>query len=118
MIFNLIRVPKRSFVFLQQNKKFYICTQTAIRFLQQNTKFYSCTQTVIRFLQRNTKFYSCTETAILFHSEIRNLELYPNCHSFFDYKIRIFLKLFQNSHFLFDKKFKKSKVVSKLPLVS
>ena len=37
-----MHVPKRSFVRLQRNTKFYSCIQTAIRFLQRNTKFYSC----------------------------------------------------------------------------
>ena len=92
--------------FLQRNTKFYSCAQTTIRFLQRNTKFYSCTQTAIRFLQRNTKFYALTafrfftakckilktvpKQPFVFHSKIRNLVMYPNCHSFFEYKTRIF----------------------------
>ena len=38
-IWNFTVVPKRPFVFLQQNTKFYSCTQSAIRFLQRNAKF-------------------------------------------------------------------------------
>ena len=88
-----MRVPKRPFVFSQQNTKFYSCTQTAIRFLQRNTKSYSCTQTAIRF----------------FYSEIRNLELYPNGHLFLVRNTK-FLNFFRNFNLLFDNKLKKLKL--------
>ena len=89
----------RSFVFLQQNTKFYSCTQNGHSFfLQRKTKFYSWTQTFICFLQRNAKFRIVsfllwlwnTKFLKLFRSghlllanKLKNLKLHQNCHSFF-----------------------------------
>ena len=58
-------VPKWSFVFLQQNTKFYSCTQTAIHFFFLFF-FYSEIQNSTVLLKR----------LFVFHSEKRNLELY------------------------------------------
>ena len=58
-------------------------------FLQRDTKFCSCTQTVICFLTAKCKILKTVpKRPFIFHSERRNLELYANYHSLFDYKIR------------------------------
>ena len=54
---NFTVVPKRPFVFLQRNTKFYSCTQVAFRFFYNEMQnFENCTKTAIRFSQRNIKF--------------------------------------------------------------
>ena len=68
-----MRVPKRPFVFLQRNMDFYSCTQFG------HLVFHSEIQNPTVALKQ----------PFVFHSEIRNLELY---HSFFDYKIQNFLR--------------------------
>ena len=82
------------------------CTQDAIRFfiakyeiltvapklpfifLRRDTTFCSCTQTAIRFTAKCKVLKSVPKRPFVFLGEIINLEWYPNCHSFFDYKIR------------------------------
>ena len=104
-------------LFWKSKNNLNACTQDTIRFLQENTKFYRCTQTAIRFLQRNTKFYSCTQTAIHFSQRNKKFRTVPKLPFILWLQNTNFLKLFRNSHFLFDNKLKKSKVASKLPLV-
>ena len=91
-----MRVPKRLFVFLQQNTKFQSCTQTAIRFFTAKyeiLKLYPNGHPIFYDEIRNFKvvpkrplvFYSEIQnyTVVLklpfvFYSDIRNLEFYPN----------------------------------------
>ena len=81
---HVMRVPKRPFVFLQQNTKFYSCLQTAIccytakyETLQLHSSrhlfFYSQIQnfTVVPeqplvIIQPNMKLYNCTQKVICF----------------------------------------------------
>ena len=92
---DIMRVPKRQFVCLQRNTKFYNCTQKTIRFFTAKCKILKLHPNGhFTVLQRNKKilklhpnghsfFYSeiqnsesCTQTAIcIFHNKIRNLTI-------------------------------------------
>ena len=51
-------VPKRPFVILQRNTKFYSCTQTAVRFFATNFKILKLYRNgYFVMLQRNKKFF-------------------------------------------------------------
>ena len=51
----------------------------------------ACSQAAIRFFYSEIRIFTVVpKRPFAFHSEIRNLELYPNCQSFFNYKIRNF----------------------------
>ena len=90
-------VPKRPFVLLKRNTKFYSSIQTVIRFFAAKCKI---VETVLKQL-------------FVFHSEITNLQLFPNCHSIFlNTKYEIFRVLPKGS-FVFWQQIKKSKVACK-----
>ena len=90
-------VPKRPFVLLKRNTKFYSSIQTVIRFFTAKCKI---VETVLK-------------QPFVFHSEITNLQLFPNCHSIFlNTKYEIFRVLPKGS-FVFWQQIKKSKVACK-----
>ena len=70
---NFTVVPKRPFVFLQQNTKFYCCTQTAIRFFTAKYK-------ILQLYPNGNSFFTV---------KYKILQLYPNVHSFFTAKYKI-----------------------------
>ena len=85
-----MRVPKRSFVFF--NAKYEILQ------LHPNGRLF-CSSKIwnfvvppddhLLFLTEKCKILKTgTKRPFVFHSEISNLELNPNCHLFCDYKIR------------------------------
>ena len=116
---NFTVAPKRPFVFLQRNTKFYSCTQTAFRFFYNEMQnFENCTQTAIRFSQKNKKFSNVPKLPfilwlqntkflklfrnghVVFDNKLQNVKLHPNCHSFFDDVIQN-LKSYPNGHSFF-----------------
>ena len=57
LMMKTMRVPKRPVAFLQENTKFYSCTQTAIRFFTAKHKILqTATKRPFMFLQRNIEF--------------------------------------------------------------
>ena len=106
-------LPGRSYAFLQRIRNFTVV-------LKQPFVFYSEMQNSENYTQKRL-FVS--------HTEIRNLELYPDCHSFFDYNVpRLpfilwlqntnFSKFFRNSNLLFDNKLKNLKLHPNCHLLS
>ena len=75
----IMRVPKRPVVFLQENTKFYSCTQTAIRFLERNAKFWNLYPNGHSFFYNETQnFENCNQTAIhVFATKYRILKVVP-----------------------------------------
>ena len=77
----------------------------------------ACTQGTICFFTVKCKILKTVlKQPFVFHSKIRNLVMYPNCHLLFDYKIRNILSCFETVTF-FWQQIKKSNVTSKLLLV-
>ena len=114
-----MRVPKWSFVFLQQNTKFYSCTQTAIHFFF--CFFFTAKYKILQYYSNGSLFFTakngienCTlfdklfrNGHLLFSNKLINLKLHPNFHSFlFDHKIKN-LKSYSNGHLFFDYKQRK-----------
>ena len=118
-----MRVPKRPFVFLQWNRKFYSCTQTAIRFLQPKTKFYSCTQTAICFFYSEIQDFTVAPklSFVLWLQNTKLLKLFrmrvpKRPVVFFTGKYKI-LQLYQNGNLFFTAKCKILKTVPKRPFL-
>ena len=65
VFFMFFKNPKLPFVFLQQNTKFYSCTQTDIRFSQRSTKFRIVPNRSFNLWLRNTKFLKFLRNSIL-----------------------------------------------------
>ena len=76
--------PNGHSFFYSEIRKFTIVPKRPFVFLQRNTKFYSCTQTAIRSFTTKYEIF-----------KLKNLKLPPKCHLFFEHEMQ-YLKLYPN----------------------
>ena len=114
----------------------HLCTSVVPVFSAMfSFKCSACTEAAIRLLQRIAKYQLYSNSHSLVYSQIQNFEnctqtvtkqpfaclqpnskfwkLYPNCHSFCDYKYEIF-NIVPKKSLIFSQQIKKSKIASKL----
>ena len=83
--------PNSHSCFYNKIQNFTVVPKQPFMFLQQNTKFYSCTQTAICVFTTKYKILQLHPTAIhVFTTKYKILHLYPNSHSCFYNKIQNF----------------------------
>ena len=79
----------QNFTVVPKRPKFYCCTQATICFSQRNTKFRIVSKRLFVYWLRNTKLLKLLRNShLLFDNKLKNPNLYPNCHWFFDAKYR------------------------------